>query len=131
MKRNNVVNRLSARPRMNARSSGDGESWNVSVIMFLSDAEKFVGRPRPVVECKREFVCYPDSRRKCEACAERFDWDASILRIVTNETEFAFYAYSSGPGRPFAHEPCVYVPKRSSDKRKPVLRISQHGGLDI
>lgn len=130
MKRNNVVNRLSARPRMNARSSGDGESWHVRVIMFLSDAEKFVGRPRPVGRCERweklgGYVCQENDRRRCGGCAERLDWESAILRLVTKETDFAFYAYSGGPGRPFAHEPSVYI------KRDGILCVSQHGGLDI
>lgn len=133
MKRNEV-NRLGARPRMNARSTGDGESWHVSVSMFLIDAEKFVGRPRPSSPCERVektgYACSRDSRRRCDPCIDLFDWDEKILNLAVRETDFSFYSYSGGPGRGFAHEPSVYVPNRSL-KRAPILRVTQHGGLDI
>jgi hypothetical protein len=135
MKRNNVLKRLSARPRMNARSTGDGESWHVRVTMFLSDAEKFVGRPRPIGSCelmqKYSWACSPDSRRRCASCIDLFDWNEKLLSLAVAETEFSFYSYSSGPGRGFAHEPSVYVPKGSRNKRAPIVRVTQHGGLDI
>lgn len=131
----NGVKRLSARPRMNARSTGDGESWHVRVTMFLTDATKFVGRPRPSTPCERVektgYACSPDSRRRCDPCIDLFDWDEKILNLAVRETDFAFYSYSGGPGRGFAHEPCVYVPKRCANKSAPIIRITQHGGLDI
>lgn len=123
-----MVKRLPARPRINVREAGDGESWYRKATMWREDVERLVG-PEPTKPCERgeRGGCSPNTRRPCEACADRREWINAVLSLVATETGWSLYSFYRGPGRAFAHEPLVYSPR----KHPAALIVSQGGGLDI
>lgn len=122
------VKRLPARPRMNTRQVGDGESWRCVATMWYDDAVRLVG-PEPTGACERDPIhgCPSYTRRPCEACADRRDWESNILGLVAQETGWRLYSFARGPGYAFASAPSIYRPR----KRPAMLRVTWSGGLDI
>lgn len=137
--------RIPARPRINTRESGDWESWDKRALIRFSDIVRLVG-PEPTADCERYSlgVC-SGSRRPCEACEARNDWEGLILDIVRDATADAsadpangecgqgWGLFGSGhgvegcPGRRFTDAPSVYRHARHPG----VVVVSWGGGLDI
>lgn len=55
--------------------------------------------------------------------------DSSILDIVAEVTGWSLCAFQSGPGRAFAHEPCIYEPVTICNRH--FIKVTWSGGLDI
>lgn len=126
-----TVKRLAARPRMNTRQGGDGESWRCQATMWTADIERMFG-PEPTAPCERGNP-YGCSRRRCDACIASSEWTASVLGIVQAETGWRLYSFQRGPGYAFAGEPIIFSPRRRPNGNRPtkILRVSWSGGLDI
>lgn len=122
------IKRLPARPRMNTREGGDGESWRCVATMWLADVERFCG-VEPEGSCERDPIhgCPSYTRRPCETCASNREWLGNVLSLVRQETGWGLYSFARGPGRAFASEPSVYSPR----KHPTLLVVSWTGGLDI
>jgi len=122
---------IPARPRINATESGDYESWQKRALIRYADIVRLVGEEpedRPCERWGRASFC---SRRPCEACEERSDWEAAILTIVREATDWGLWGSGHGcegsPGRPYADNPSVYRHKQHPG----VVVVSWGGGLDV
>lgn len=114
--------RAPARPRMNTKETGNGESWFRRAIMRYSEAAAIVG------ECPAD----PDDcgwcgSSRCGACDDRNEWDHKVLSLVSRETNWTLFRFGCAAGKPFASAPSVYRPR----KHPKFLVVTWMGGLDI
>jgi len=129
-----VRERISARPRLNTSEDRPehGESWHVQALIRYSDIVRLVGEEPEDLPCERWGRVSSCSRRPCDPCSERSEWEEGILNIVREATDWSLYTYGCNSaydctGRPFAHAPAVYRHKRHPG----VIVVSWGGGLDI
>ena len=125
--------RVSARPRINISEDADehGESWHKQAIIRYADIVRLVGPEPADVPCERWGRASTCSRRPCDPCYERGEWEGAILSIVREATDWWLYGSGYGvegcPGRPFSDVPAVYRHR----KHPGVVVVTWGGGLDI
>jgi hypothetical protein len=137
--------RIPARPRVNTTESGDYESWHRRALIRYADIVRLVGEEPADEPCERWGRVSSCSRRPCDPCYTRGEWEGEILSIVRDATAnpgadpangegcSGWGLYGSGygvegcPGRPYADNPHVYRHKRHPG----VVVVSWSGGLDI
>ena len=123
--------RIPARPRINMIEGGDYESWHRKALIRYTDIVRLVGPEPEDRPCERWGRVSSCSRRPCEPCEERGEWEGAILEIVREATDWSLYGSGHGvegcPGRPYADTPGVY----RHAKHRGVVVVSWGGGLDI
>jgi hypothetical protein len=123
---------LSARPRINIQEDReDRESWSVKALLLYSDIVRLVGEEPEDRPCERWGHVSRCTRRPCDACWERTEWEDGILDIVREATDWGLYGSGHGvegcPGRAFVDTPSVYRHRHHPR----VVIVSWGGGLDI
>lgn len=123
--------RIEARPRINTSEGGDYESWHRRALIRYTDIVRLIGEEPADLPCERWGTASQCSRRLCDVCATRFEWEAEVCEIIRGATDWALFGSGYGvegcPGRPFADAPHIYRHKRHPG----VLVMSWSGGLDI
>lgn len=125
--------RITARPRINVSEDRPehGESWSVRALLLYADIVRMVGEEPADEPCERWGRASSCSRRHCDPCHERQEWEYGVLDIVREATDWGLYGSGYGvegcPGRPFSDTPSVYRHKH----HRGVVVVSWGGGLDI
>jgi len=138
--------RIPARPRINTSESGDWEGWHRRAFIRYADIVRLVGEEPEDLPCERWGRVSSCSRRPCDPCHERSDWEEAILDLVRDATAnpsadpangegcqgWGLYEFNTRnaydcTGKPFAHAPSVYRHKRHPG----VVVVSWGGGLDV